>query len=485
MKKIFYVALAVFLSVTSCQDFDDSAIWNKLNDHESRIAYLEDVCKQINTDIVNLQTIVTALETNDYIVNASQLVTGDGYTFIFKSGKSVVIYNGKDGKDGTNGKDGVTPTISVMKDVDGVYYWTVNGEWLLINGQKVKASATDGKDGNDGMDGEDGKNGVTPKFKLEEDYWFVSYDDGKTWEKLGKATGNDGLNGEDGDAFFKAVLLGDGFVIFTLNDGKNTQIQLPFVTDNQLSITLEHAGTLKDKLTLEEQRSSISIKLTGEFNNDDLIYINTYLRSLELLDLSNAIFNDDTHYGAPRINPLKETAINRTLRHVIWGSNTVGDPEREGVMVDPSYCLALETLTLTTNYSVISKESIPSGSDWPKQGGVLGSPNLSKIIIAEGVTELYVADKYNAYCAAPIVEFPMSLTKVGLYIFGLYKNSTIICNAITPPKILAEDGVTVSSFYDAYNQMKSMILYVPVESLDTYKSNPGWSKFGTILPIEK
>ena len=166
MKKLIALALVVVSAVTSCNKFDDSEIWDKLNDHESRIAYLEDLCKKMNTDIVNLQTLVTALDAGDYIVNASPLVTGDGYTFIFKSGKSVVIYNGKDGVNGSNGingqdgKDGVTPVISVKQDVDGVYYWTVNGEWLIVDGAKVRASAMDGTNGTNGV------NAVTPKFAV-------------------------------------------------------------------------------------------------------------------------------------------------------------------------------------------------------------------------------------------------------------------------------------------------------------------------------
>ena len=73
MKKLLVIALIAFFTAVSCSKFDDSAIWDKLNDHENRIAYLEEVCKKMNTDIVNLQTIVTALEINDYIVNVSPL----------------------------------------------------------------------------------------------------------------------------------------------------------------------------------------------------------------------------------------------------------------------------------------------------------------------------------------------------------------------------------------------------------------------------
>lgn len=302
MKRLITFALMATCLVISCSKFDDSAIWDKLNDHENRIAYLEEVCKKMNNDIVNLQTLVTALETNDYIVNASPLATGDGYTFIFKSGKSVVIYNGKDGKDGTDGKDGidgkdgVTPTISVMKDVDGVYYWTVNGEWLLVNGQKVKASAIDGKNGENGTNGTNGTDGVTPKFKIEEDYWYVSYDNGNSWEKLGKATGEDGqngsngidgANGEDGDTLIKHISINEGYVIFTLNDGQDTKIKLPYATDTEVVLEVVTPGTIGEILTDEQERSTLNLKVYGNIDDNDLLYIKYHMPNIESLDLSN------------------------------------------------------------------------------------------------------------------------------------------------------------------------------------------------------
>ncbi len=58
MKKILLsVVLATTLALTSCQ-FDDSALWSKLDeygqsikDHEQRISALEELCKQMNTNI--------------------------------------------------------------------------------------------------------------------------------------------------------------------------------------------------------------------------------------------------------------------------------------------------------------------------------------------------------------------------------------------------------------------------------------------------
>ena len=287
MKKGFVLVLTTML-VLSCNKFDDSAIWDKLNDHEGRIAYLEEVCKTMNANIVNLQALVTALESDDYIINASPLVTGDGYTFTFKSGKSVVIY---DGNDGVDGKDGVTPTISVMKDVDGIYYWTVNNQWLLINGEKVRASAMDGKDGENGTDGTNGvngangKDGITPKFKIQDDYWYISYDNGNSWEKLGKASGSNGLNGDDGDSFFKGVSMSDGFVQFTLNDENETVIKVPYLMEDTLVFVSEKPGDVKTKLTNQQKRSVVHLIVKGTVDASDVRYIADQMLALEILDM--------------------------------------------------------------------------------------------------------------------------------------------------------------------------------------------------------
>ena len=52
--------------------------------------------------------------------------------------------------------------------------------------------------GNTGGSGADGKDGVTPQLKIENGAWFVSYNEGETWNELGKATGEDGKDGVDG-----------------------------------------------------------------------------------------------------------------------------------------------------------------------------------------------------------------------------------------------------------------------------------------------
>ena len=212
MKKLLaFAALFAVVALTSCK-YDDDDLWNSVHGLENRVAKLEELCKQMNTNISSLQTIVTALQNNVYVTGTTPLMKDGkeiGYTITFSKGNPITIYHGKDGQDG---EDGITPTISVKKDTDGVYYWTLNGEFIVVDGGKIQA------------EGKDGTNGTTPQFKIENDYWFVSYDNGANWTQLGKATGEDGVGS---DSMFSDVdyETSTDYVIFTLSNG--TQIKLP------------------------------------------------------------------------------------------------------------------------------------------------------------------------------------------------------------------------------------------------------------------
>lgn len=215
MKKLLaFAALFAVIALTSCK-YDDDDLWNSVHGLENRVAKLEELCKQMNTNISSLQTIVTALQNNVYVTGTTPLMKDGkeiGYTITFSKGNPITIYHGKDGQDG---EDGTTPTIGVKKDTDGVYYWTLNGEFIVVDGGKIQA---------EGKDGTNGTNGTTPQFKIENDYWFVSYDNGANWTQLGKATGEDGVGS---DSMFSGVdyETSTDYVIFTLSNG--TQIKLP------------------------------------------------------------------------------------------------------------------------------------------------------------------------------------------------------------------------------------------------------------------
>lgn len=235
------LSVALMLLLASCSGYDDTSIRSDLAALESRVTTLEILCDQMNSNISALQAVVVALENKEYVENINPLPDNQGYSFSFSSGKFVTVYNGKDGKNGTDGKDGengrdgvdgkdgVTPVIGVRQDTDGVWYWTLNGDWLYADGKRVKAVGSDGADGKDGVDGTDGKpgsdgkdgepgadgkDGVTPKLKIEEGMWYVSCDNGVSWERLAKATGDDGA-----DAGIISVTEDNGYVHFGMSDG--------------------------------------------------------------------------------------------------------------------------------------------------------------------------------------------------------------------------------------------------------------------------
>lgn len=235
MKRLPKLLFFSLLLIVGCsKEYDDSALTGRVKNLENRVLKLEQLCQQMNANISSLQTIVSALQSNDYVAGVVPVTEGGktvGYRISFTKSQPVTIYHGKDGIDGKNGADGkdgqdgadgksYVPVIGVRQDTDGIYYWTLDGKWLTDDsGNKVKAEGRDGKDGLDGKDGQngsdgkdgidgkdgqdgangtDGRDGVTPVLKIEDNFWFISYDNGSSWTKLGKATGADGRDGVDG-----------------------------------------------------------------------------------------------------------------------------------------------------------------------------------------------------------------------------------------------------------------------------------------------
>ena len=247
MKKLLSLLVCGLLLFGCSDKYDDSALRNDLNDLENRVTKLEELCKQMNTNISSLQKIVDALQDNLSISKVEQV--SDGYIIHFSDGSTATIKNGKNSED--------APIIGVKKDTDGIYYWTLDGEWLTDEkGNKVKAQGTDGKDGvdgedgNDGVDGEDGtdgtngKDGITPQLKIENGRWMLSMDNGKTWTDIGQATGADGTDGEDGvdgkdgtNGIFKSVTEDNDNVYFTLED--DSVITIPKSDNSKFAIAFD------------------------------------------------------------------------------------------------------------------------------------------------------------------------------------------------------------------------------------------------------
>ena len=247
---------------------DFQAIRDKIDEVETM---LNELCDETNAKMEALKALVNAFEKRDYITSIETLYIDGveyGYEIHFLKGAPVTIVHGIDGRDGedgedgtdgnpgqdgTHGSDGNSIKIGVKQGNDGCWYWTIdmgdgNGErWLRdADGNKVKASPEDGKDGEDGedgADGSDGKDGITPIMKIEAGYWYLSLDGGKTWEKLGKATGDDGLPGPDAvtpEVMIASVRWDDNNAYFTLKSGD--LITIPF--KKPFGLQFEHTADI-------------------------------------------------------------------------------------------------------------------------------------------------------------------------------------------------------------------------------------------------
>ncbi|MCH5239176.1 MAG: leucine-rich repeat protein [Muribaculaceae bacterium] len=308
---------------------------------------LKKTCETINSNVKSLQTIVTQLEAGDYVVSCTNFTDPDGrtgYTLKFAKGSEVKIYNGQDGKDGEKGDtgapgdkgdkgetgaagekgeqgvagaDGKTPQISAKRDTDGILYWTLNGEFMTdesgkkipLTGEKgdkgdqgatgatgdkgeTGAAGDKGDKGETGAAGERGADGITPKLKIsqepgdDEEYWYVSYNNGDSWVKLGKArgekgekgdtgaTGSDGKDGEkgetgaagkDGDSIFSKVEEDDKYITITLADSgeqiripKNKPFRIEFDSE-EFTVQPGHTYTLKYNITGGDSDTKINV----------------------------------------------------------------------------------------------------------------------------------------------------------------------------------------------------------------------------------
>lgn len=252
MKKILSVLCIATLLFASCSDeYDDSKLWQNVNDLKDRIASLEKTVQTMNSDIGSIQSIVDAINARDYIVKIEELADKSGYTITFAKGNTITI---KHGKDGIDGKD--SPIIGI--DIyEGIYYWTIttngNKTWLLDNdGNKLKVS---------------GDNGITPIIGVDSDgYWTI--DMGNGIQRLKDTNGDDviaiGQDGTDGDSFFSDVTYDENSVHFTLSDD-GTVFSIPlfegvaFTIEDTLSEQKFEYGETRTFKIIQKNVATISI----------------------------------------------------------------------------------------------------------------------------------------------------------------------------------------------------------------------------------
>lgn len=237
--KQLLLAVLALLMIAGCSKYDDSALWNKVDDLDSRIKNIE----TLNGGIETLWTIVNSLNGKDHVSEVKENADGS-YTIEFTSGKAVTI------KDGDKGND--APVIGIRQDTDNVWYWTITPpggttDWLKDNdGNKLRVSGESGPPGLPGPQGPEGppsppgppgEAGITPIMGIDANgYWTVSYDNGVSYSPImvdGKPLK---AQGKTGDSYFDAFHYDADYVYLTLADDP-TVLKLPRYKEYFIMVT--------------------------------------------------------------------------------------------------------------------------------------------------------------------------------------------------------------------------------------------------------
>jgi hypothetical protein len=226
MKKIFSIMCVTLLlaGFMGCSEYDDSDLWNNVNDLKQRVQTLEDKVIQMNSEIGAMQALVNALNDGRVITGVTE--TADGYTITFSGGSTITVNHGAPGTNGTNGAPGADAPVIGVGEEDGVYYWTITSggttSWLL-NAQDEKLPVS----------------GTIP---------VIGVDDNGYWTVNGvQITGADEqpvkASGEAGDSFFSDVSQDENAVTFTLANG--SVIVIPKAENLSMSLEVENVLYLK------------------------------------------------------------------------------------------------------------------------------------------------------------------------------------------------------------------------------------------------
>ena len=436
--KHYLPAMALALAFAACSDdYDDSALWEQVNDNTQRIEALETWQGQMNNNISALQELIS---TTDYITAVTPVMENGeeiGYTITFLHSDPITIYHGKkgdkgdqgeqgeqgpqgpqgepgeDGEDGTDGSDGSTPVIGVKAD-SGVYYWTVNGEWLL-DGEGKKIPLT----------GEDGKDAIAPQVRINPvtNKWETSTDGGTSWvSTYVQATG---------DSFFKSVdATNPNYVIFTLAGGETFTVSkvkansVHMATEGGLEQALADAGI--------DAETATELTITGTLGSADFSYMRKNLNSLNKLDLSGV-----------DITVLPKQAFQAMT------FETVVLPEKLEEIEDYAFyeCKSLRTLDIP--------ESVEKLGRWI----VWTCDYLETVTLHNGLKTLSNGTFYG--CGITSIHIPITVTQIPTTCFSQCKNLE---------RIYLHDGIT-SIGESAFNECYMLRSFTAPKSLKVLSSN--------------
>ena len=227
-----------------------------------------------------------------------------------------------------------------------------------------------------------------------------------------------------------------------------------------------------DTLTLDKSGILSQESIPGNYKNSKNVIIGDKVTSIG----NNAFYNCS---GLKSIKiPNSVTSIGNNAFERCTGLTAVHisdlstwyNIDFSNIYANPLYCAK----NLYLNDKLVTKLVIPNDVTEIKDYAFSGCSGLTSIEIPNSVTSIGYDAFYNCSGLKKVV-IGNSVTSIGMSAFDDCSGLTsIICKAVTPPTLSSSSFSGVS---------KSIPLYVPEESVETYKAAQYWSNFTNIQAI--
>jgi hypothetical protein len=417
-KNLLLIAIAV-LSLFGCK-YDDDAIWDAVKNQEERLINLETWQKQASEEIALLKAIT---DESDYILSVVPVMEGEtqkGYTITFKKSGTITLLNGQKGDKGDKGD---TPLISLKQEKDGNWYWTLNGSLMTdASGAPIRANGANGTNGTNGTPA------PTPQLKTgrqlkvdsvagtwQDDAFYLSVDNGKTWNKV---SGDKGDKGDKGDAGTGSSISIDdsnnGYVIFNVGD---KDIKVPCY-NAALSLVITDPD---DQIVEDEYMGSIAYGQTANFTYSGLNSGST------IVVIAPTGWSATLDRAKSRIN-ITSPSKSDCSSHPEWA----GPVETIILVSDGSGMNALPIRTIASDYLYCNADNLEAMlKKYPdvknlKVSGTLTSEHMDKIKELNSLEEIDLEDatleeipytQFEGKGSLRTVKLPKGLKKIGANAF--------------------------------------------------------------------
>ena len=379
-----YCASAIMILAAGCDKYDDSAIWNDIDNAYNSLTEIRPMIESVSQQV----ELVSAVVTNGAITNITQAEDG-GYIIRYKDESNtehIVTIASK--------SEVTTAPILGTKAEDDVLYWTVNGEFLKdLDGAKIAVS------------------GRVPTFDVNgEGYWTVN---GAT---LKDASGNPiKAEGKEISVISKVEKTAEGKCLITLGDGSTVAADLfeAFsigVFDGQTEILKQHLINMPQSRTI-----TLTYTLTGESADQAIVKVTRQTDLSAILDASTktitVIFPADFEEGSFNLL-VADVAGNVLIRPVYlgdramvpdyYGIKTAEDLQKFAVAVnsgaslkrfrDGSGCIVLLNdidMANVKDWAPIGSEANPFKDKFSGQGYTLKNIAFSTDITSQTYTGIF------------------------------------------------------------------------------------------------